>query len=65
MKHTETWEAGMANREFRTITERKLVCKALRTPSNAPRVSREIPVHCRKALGMVSAMLMAEAQAET
>lgn len=25
----------MANREFKTITERKLVCKALRTPSNA------------------------------
>jgi len=25
----------MANREFKTITERKLVCKASRTPSNA------------------------------
>lgn len=35
MKHTETWEAGTANGEFETITERKSVCKALRTPSDA------------------------------
>lgn len=35
MKHAETWEAGMANREFKTIREKKLVCKALQTPSNA------------------------------
>lgn len=55
MKHAETWEAGMANIEFKTITERKLSAKHYGPPRTPAGVSKEVPAPCRDALGTVTA----------
>lgn len=56
----------MANREFKTITERKLVCKALRTPSNARWSQRRFLLAAARpgATEVPCTMLMAEEAAE-